>query len=169
MGSLRAKIDHAFRDRPNRTDVAELATNSFGESLMRHTMAELPTLFESPAATEQETLRRQLTGNRFKGLMHEFYSVFTRRYLSYYLSRELSNHVGGTDARFANIDEHSEFNKAFDTFVRQAVRIADEYTPAWFGKTSWEEGISRDSVTRYSQTAFKKIRSEFSRRYGNGK
>lgn len=169
VGSLRARIDHAFRDLPDRTDIAELATNSFGESLMRQTMSELPGLFSSSAATEQETLRRQLTGNHFKGLMHEFYSVFTRRYLSYYLSRELSLHVGDPKTRFANIDKHSEFNKAFDTYIRQSVRISDEFTPGWFGKTSWEKGLSHQSVKRYAHIAFNKIRSEFSRGYGNGR
>ncbi len=169
VGSLRARINHAFRDLPARTDIAELATNSFGEALIRQAPSALPGLFSSPVATEQETLRRQLTGNYFKGLMHEFYSVFTRRYLSYYLSRELSSHVGAPKTLFANIDKHSEFNKAFDTYIRQTVRISDEFTPGWFCKTSWEKGLSHQSVKRYAHIAFKKIYSEFSRGNGNDK
>jgi len=163
VGSLRQRIDMSFRLLSNRTDLPEIAANAFGESLLGQTTAQLPSLFGTPPQTSQETVRQQLTGARFKGLMHEFYSVFTRRYLSYYLSRELSRHSGGPEARFGSIDSHTAFNLAFDTYVRQSVRIADEFTPGWFGKTSYQDGISHQSVSRYAHVAFKKISSEFRR------
>ena len=168
LASLRSRIDNSFRRFSNRTDLQEISVNSFGESLMRQTAAELPSLLAAPPRTAQEVVRRQLTGSRFKGLMHEFYSVFTRRYLAYYLSRELARHVGGPGSRFRSIDEHTAFNRAFDTWVRQSVRIADEFTPGWFAKTSYQEGITRQNVSRYAHVAFKKISGELQRGNGHG-
>jgi hypothetical protein len=94
--------------------------------------------------------------------MHEFYSAFTRRYLTYYLSRELPRHVG-PGLPFQNTSEHEEFGRAFDLHVRQSVRIADEFTPGWFSKAQWEGNLTHESVSRYAFVAFKKIASEFRR------
>jgi len=92
--------------------------------------------------------------------MHEFYAVFTRRYLTYYLSRELSNHVG-PNKLLRNIDEHESFNHALDVYIRQTVRITKEFSPDWLGKAIYERRLSHESVTRYAHVAFGKIIGEF--------
>jgi len=165
VGSLRQRIDERLQHVRAGSDIGELALNSFSEALLRQAASELPSMFKVSPETSREVLRNQLSGSRFKGLMHEFYSVFTCRYLSYYLSRELPKHVGAAGARFANIQHHQDFDRAFDLYVRQTVRIADEFTPGWFGKAQYEGTLSHESVTRYARVAFKKIRSEFARGY----
>ena len=100
--------------------------------------------------------------------MHDFYAVFTRRYVSYYLSRELSNHVG-SGKKFRDLKEHSDFYKALDHHIRQTVRISDDFTPGWFGKARFEKRVSHDDVKKYAFVAFKKIRSEFKRGMVSGK
>jgi hypothetical protein len=157
---LKDKIDSDLSTRGIESDVSEIAQNSFTETLFKYVTADAPSLFEATAETLQQSLRRQLTGNRFKLLMHEYFSAFTRRYLTYYLSREVPNHVG-PEARFQNIDEHEEFSRAFDLYVRQAVRIADEFTPGWFGKAEYEGRLTYESISRYAHVAFKKIVEEF--------
>jgi hypothetical protein len=92
--------------------------------------------------------------------MHEFYSNFTSRYLSYYLSRELPHHVGA-GKRFANLDEHAQFAQSFDLYCRQTVRIADEFTSGWVGKAIYEGRADQGAVGRYAHIAFKKLASEF--------
>jgi hypothetical protein len=94
--------------------------------------------------------------------MHEFYSGFVNKYLSYYLSRELPLHVGAGE-RFQNISEHKDFNSAFELYIRQSVRITKEFTPGWLGKAIYEKDLSHDSVSRYAHVAFKKIINEFKR------
>jgi len=160
ISGLKEKIDQDLNRNRVKSDISEIAQNSFTETLFKSVSTETASLFETTAKTLQNSLRRQLTGGRFKLLMHEFLSLFTRRYLNYYLSRELSNHVG-PGSRFQNIDEHKEFNRAFDLYVRQAVRIADEFTPGWFGKAQYEKRLTHASVSRYAHVAFKKIVKEF--------
>ncbi len=161
IGSLRESTDARLREAKSGSDMGELALNSFTEALHRQVSSDLPSLFDVSPETSRGVLRKQFSGSEFKGLMHEFYSTFTTRYLSYYLTRELPKHVGAVGTRFADIREHDQFSKAFETYVRQSVRIADEFTPGWFGKARYEGQLSEESVTRYAHYAFRKIKNEF--------
>ncbi|MCK4656907.1 MAG: hypothetical protein KAT85_07725 [candidate division Zixibacteria bacterium] len=161
--ALKDRIDEVTHLSSSKSYVGEITQNSFSESLYSFVSRELPTLFGNTPENEREVVRRQFTGNRFRNMMHEFYSNLTRRYLMYHLGRELPKHIGA-DRRFANLDGHSEFGKAFNVYVRQSVRITEEFTPGWFSKARWEDSISQDSVSRYAHFAFKKILMEFGKR-----
>ncbi len=163
--TFKEKVDTDLNRFRCKSDVAEITQNAFTETLIGYVLTDSPSLFAETASSVQRRLQNHLTGTRFKGMMHEFFSAVTSRYLSYYLSRELSNHVSPTE-RFSNTTAHQEFNKAFDLYVRQAVRIADEFTPGWFGKARYEQRINYESVSRYSYVALKKIREEFTREDG---
>lgn len=141
-----------------RSDVGKIAQDAFLESLSKQVKGKTGTLFGE--SEDAKSLTDALRGKRFKSLMHEFYSGFTSRYLSYYLSRELPHHVGGGQ-RFANLDEHAEFTRQFDLYCRQTVRIADEFTPGWVGKAIYVGDTGADAVRRYAHAAFKKLASEF--------
>ncbi len=144
-----------------RSDVGKIAQDAFLESLSNHINSGSGSLFqEEPADPKQ--LTSAFRGKQLKSLMHEFYSGFTSRYLSYYLSRELPNHVG-PGQRLANMASHSEFNKAFDLLCRQTVRISDEFSPGWMGKAIFEKRTGPEEVKKYAHIAFKKIASEFER------
>jgi hypothetical protein len=146
-----------------RSDVGKIALDTFIESLTKLVRGKSGSLFG--AADDAKSLSAAFRGNEFKSLMHEFYSGFTSRYLSYYLSRELPHHVGG-GKRFANLDEHTEFTRQFDLHCRQTVRIADEFTPGWVGKAIYEDDTGPDAIRRYAFVAFKKLASEFQRSGG---
>lgn len=163
VGSMKDRVDEVIHSAAAKSDVGEIAQNSFSESLYSFASSELPNLFGNTPENEREVVKRQFTGNRFRDLMHDFYSNLTRRYLMYHLSRELPKYIGA-GRRFANLDEHSEFGKAFNTYVRQSVTITEEFTPGWFSKARWEGSITHDSVSRYAYIAFKKILKEFSKR-----
>ena len=159
---LKEKIDFELSARKIKSDVSEIAQNSFTETLFKYLSAESKSLFDTSSNVIRKTIRNLSSGRQFRSLMHEFYSTFTRRYLTFYLSRELSGHVG-PGLRFRNIDEHIEFNKALNQYINQAIRIADDFTPGWFGKAQYEKELTHDSISRYAHVAFKKILKEFSR------
>jgi hypothetical protein len=159
---LKEKFDFELSIKGIKSDVSEIAQNSFTETIFKYLSAESKSLFDTSSETIKTSLRRLASGTQFRGLMHEFYSTFTRRYLTYHLSRELPHHVG-PNSRFQNIDEHIEFNKAFNQYINQAIRIADDFTPGWFGKAQYEKNLTHDSISRYAHVAFKKILKEFSR------
>jgi hypothetical protein len=159
---LKEKFDFDLNIKRIKSDVSEITQNSFSETLFKYLSAESKSLFDTSPAILKKSLKKLSSGTQFRSLMHEFYSTFTRRYLTYYLSRELSNHVGH-GLRFRNIDEHTEFKKAFNQYINQAIRIADDFTPGWFGKAQYEKNLTHDSISRYAHVAFKKILKEFSR------
>lgn len=159
---LKEKFDFELNSKRIKSDVSEIAQNSFTETLFKYLSGESKALFDTSSDILNKTLKKLSSGRQFRSLMHEFYSTFTRRYLNYYLSRELSDHVG-PGLRFRNIDEHTEFNRALNQYINQAIRIADDFTPGWFGKAQYEKNLTHDSISRYAHIAFKKILKEFSR------
>lgn len=154
------RVDALTFSLQSKTDLPEIAKHSFNQVLLQNTTPLLPSLFETGIEQVESALRTALKGRQLKETMHEFFATFTHKYLQYYLSREMSNHVGIGRA-LANTDDHTEFKRAFETYVRQTVRITDEFTPGWFGKARFEQRLSKQDVSRYAHVAFKKIRSEF--------
>lgn len=162
IGSFRERLDTDLSQQRVRSDVAEIAQNAFSETLVKYVMSDSPSLFAETADSVQNSLKKHLIGKSFKGLMHEFFSNVTSRYLSYYISREVSNFVG-PGSSLANIDAHRRFDQAFDLYVRQSIRIADEFTPGWYGKAKYEERLTNEAVSGYAHVAFEKIHKEFTR------
>ncbi len=142
-----------------RSDVGKIASDSLLESLSKQITGKTGSLFDE-GDQSIKSLTESFRGNGFKNLMHEFYATFTSRYLSYHLGRELANHVG-VGERFQDIDSHTEFSNAFSHYCRQTIRITDEFTPGWLGKSIYEGTLSKEAINRYVYVAFKKITSEF--------
>lgn len=147
------------------SDAAEIAKNSFHEALLQRTTVNQLGIFEASSTDIRDAVGRGLRGREFEALMHGFYASFVQKYLKYYLSRELPNHVGNS-RRLKNLDDHAQFNKEFDLHVNQTVRIAKEFTPGWFGKASFEGRIDVQSVRAYAHIAFKKIAKDFAKSEG---
>ena len=96
-------------------------------------------------------------------LARDFFARLTRRHLEYYLSRELSNHVGPS-SRFTSIADYSRFNAELDQHCREAARIVKEFAGGWFGKTNYEGGITPDKAAAFVSAALKKIGTELRKR-----
>src|SRR4051794_15007972 len=97
-------VDRLAVSAKNRTDFGELATLSAVETLSAVVGNEQIHLFDG-AQTEGEVkaaLGRLASATEFGVLGHDFFARLTRRHLDYYLSRELSNHVGAT-GRFRSV------------------------------------------------------------------
>jgi hypothetical protein len=104
------------------------------------------------------------SGSRFSGLAREFFSRLTQRCLDYYLSRELSNHIG-QGARFGDDRARSEFDNALDRHCREASRIVESFAGGWYGKNVYQgDGLTLDSIRRFAPVAFRKVRAELRKR-----
>jgi hypothetical protein len=67
------------------------------------------------------------------------------RSLNYYLSRELSNHIG-TGERFRDDPARSQFDNALDRHCREVSRIVESLASGWYGKNVYQ----RDGLTPYT-------------------
>lgn len=159
---LQNKIDNDLSQQRSRSDPGEIAQNAFIETMLSTSSVAQPAMFDMGRDAAINQISKTLKGKEFADFMHTFFAKFTSRYMKYYLSRELSNHVG-PGKYFDSIDRHKEFNKALGTYVSRVVRIADEFTPGWLGKAIYEQNLNRESISRYSYVAFNKIISEFKR------
>jgi hypothetical protein len=157
-------VDGHVRERGKRTDLGEMAQHAASETLASLAGRELPSLFGPTASDVQQALAKLGTSDRFSIVARDFFSRLTSRSLNYFLSRELSKHVG-PNKRFAAIGDHSDFNVALDLHCREASRIIKEFSGGWYGKTlQQEKQISRDDARKFAHVAFKKLRTELRKR-----
>jgi hypothetical protein len=157
-------VDGHVRERGKRTDLGEMAQRVASETLASLAGRELPSLFGPTASDVQQALAKLGTSDRFSIVARDFFSRLTARSLGYFLSRELSKHVG-PNKRFAAIGDHSDFNAALDLHCREASRIIKEFSGGWYGKTlQQEKQISWDDARKFAHVAFKKLRAELRKR-----
>ena len=162
VGAFSAGVDEHLRRNGGRTDLGELAQMAACEALMALGTPPNLSLFDSTTPTAQETLKSLSTRKEFSALAREFFAHLSTKYLTYFLSRELSNHVGG-EGRFANIEQHAAFNQGLERYCRQATRIVEEFSGGWFSKTHYEGGITPEKAAGFVHVALKKLRKELSR------
>lgn len=165
VGAFTDAVDAHMRRTGGRTDFGEMAQLAAAETLTAVLAERTRSLFGTTASDVQRDLGALATTKQFGRLARDFFGNLTRRYLTFFLSRELSNHVGG-QRRFASIAEHSAFDAAFDLHCRQASRIVEDFAGSWFSKTNWERGITPDTARGFAWVALKKLRAEL--RKGGG-
>jgi hypothetical protein len=157
-------VDDHVRERGKRSDLGEMAQRAASETLVSLAGRELPSLFGPTASDVQQALSKLATSDRFSIVARDFFSRLTSRSLGYFLSRELSKHVG-PDKRFATVNDHSDFNAALDLHCREASRIIKEFSGGWYGKTLYEKGnITPLEAKKFAHVAFKKLRAELRKR-----
>ena len=84
--------------------------------------------------------------------------------LDYYLSRELSKHIGAGE-RFRDDAARSQFDDALDRHCREASRIVEAFAGGWYGKNVYQgDGLTPDAIRRFAPVVFKKIRAELRKR-----
>ena len=159
VGAFTGAVDAHLHRTGGRTDLGEMAQMAASETLAALGAPVNASLFETTVADTQQTIRSFSTTKQFSTLAREFFTRLSRKYLTYFLSRELSNYVSG-DGRFSNIDRHVKFNQGLDLHCRQASRIIEEFSGGWFSKTNFEGGITQEKAARFVHVAFKKLREE---------
>jgi len=159
VGALSDAMDGHLRETRSRTDFGEMAQLAAVEALSALTGPKSANLWESDAAPVQQAVRELSTKEGFAGLTHEFFSRFMQRYLTYHLSRELSQHVG-PNQRFRDPSEHSEFLERLGVHTRQAALIVRDYAGGWYSKSKYETGISKISARKFAAYSLIKLRDE---------
>ena len=162
VGAFTGAVDTYLGHRGGRTDLAEMSQMAAAETLTALAAPQTTNLFGTTSADVQRAFRSFSTTKQFSTLAKEFFSRLSKKYLTYFLSRELSNYVSG-DGRFKSINEHAEFNEALDLHCRQAARIIEEFYGGWFSKTHFEEGITPDKAAGFVHVALKKLRAELAK------
>ncbi|MGH7962864.1 MAG: hypothetical protein ACRERD_13715 [Candidatus Binatia bacterium] len=162
VGAFTGAVDAHLRRSGRRTDLGEMAQMAASEALAALGTPQTTSLFETTAADVQQAFKSFSTTNQFSTLAREFFTRLSKKYLTYFLSRELSNYVSG-DGRFSNIDKHAEFNEALDLYCRQASRVIEEFSGGWFSKTNFEGGITPEKAAGFVHVALKKLRAELAK------
>jgi hypothetical protein len=163
VSALADAVDRQARLKAGRTDLGEIAQLAAAESLNAIAGRELPRLFGTPPESVRNVLAGLATVKQFSVLARDFFARLTRRHLDYYLSRELSKHVG-INSRFQTIREHKQFEEALDVHCRETSRIIKEFSGEWFSKQNYEGGIDHVKAGGFVHVAFDKIRKELRRR-----
>ena len=164
--AMMASIERAV-GRERRTDAGEMAQLSAVESLSAIAGREMGGLFgpsDAPAEA-REALGKLATVNSFGVLARDFFSRLTRRYLEYYLSREISQHVGVT-GRFKTVRDHRDFEDALDRHCHETAIVIRDFAGQWFSKANYEGGIDPAKAGRFAHHAFEKLRGELRARRG---
>jgi hypothetical protein len=161
--AMTASVDRSVQKAGERTDLGEMAQLSAVESLCAVASRELPDLFGETPHKTKAVLGGLGTAKQFSVLARDFFSRLARRQLSYFLSRELSQHVG-FNSRFQTIREHREFDAALDLHCRESSRILKEFSGEWFAKHTYEGGINQAAAGRFAHVAFCKLRDELRQR-----
>jgi hypothetical protein len=162
--AISVAVDRHAREHGGRTDLGEMAQMAAVESLAVLVGPSLPSLLEPSAAEVQREIGRFAGGDRFSVLAREFFARLTQRSLDYYLSRELSNHIG-VGERFPTDRARSQFDDALDRHCREASRIVEQFAGGWYGKNIYQrDGLTPEAVRRFVPVAFKKIRAELRKR-----
>ena len=168
VAGLLAGLDQAIERQSFRSgrasDAGLLAKAALLETLSVHLRDRLPTLFEPTSQEIRVALGEFASGDRFATLARDFFARLTYRSLDYYLSRELANHIG-KNRRFASDAQRVAFQQSLAQHSFEASRIVQEFAGGWFGKTVWQrQALDQDAINRFTDYAFKKMRSELGRR-----
>ncbi len=163
VGALTEAIDRQTESAGGRTDLGEMAQLAAADSLATVVGSNLPSLFGPSADDVQLELGKFAARDRFAVLARDFFARLTERYLDYYLSRELSNHIGST-RRFISSDAHADFNDALSQYCREASRIVEAFAGGWYSKTNFEGGITPEKAGAFVFVALRKVRQELRKR-----
>jgi hypothetical protein len=151
------------RLKSSRTDLGEMAGLAAVETVASIVGACVPSLFEATPEDVRAALRSLSTERQFGMLARAFFARFAERYLTYYLSRELSVHVGRGE-RFETLDDHSAFSAALRLHCYQAARIVEDFAGQWYSKARWARDVSLERARRFAARALEKLGAELARR-----
>jgi hypothetical protein len=156
-------VDRHVDSRKIRTGPGELAQIAAAETLSGFLRDRASTLFGSTPDDVRSELGKLATEVQFGGLAREFFSRFTARFLTYYVSKELPRHVGA-DGRFQNLEAQREFASALDLHCRQASKIVESFSGGWYSKARYDRELTEERTSRFLGYALKKVRGELRRR-----
>lgn len=158
LGAFADAIDTRIRQGDGRTDFGEMAQMAAAETLTAALGERSKSLFGATPENVRRTLAALATREAFGSFARDYFACLTRRFLGFYLSRELPNHVGG-NRRFTSITAHTEFNAALEHHCRQAAGDIEEFAGNWFAEMRWRRGVSPKDAGAFAWIALERLRS----------
>ena len=142
-----------FTESGGRTDLGEMAQMGAAETLTAVLGQRTASLFGETAEDVQRELARLGTPANFSVLARGFFARLTERYLTYFLSRELSNTLGSVDA-------NRQFREALALHCKQASKIVEQFAEEWFSKANYQGGITPRKAAGFIGHAVTKLSAE---------
>lgn len=154
IGAVSDSVDEHIRQVGGRTDLGEMAQMGLAESLTASLGDRTASLFGSTPEDVRRELGNLATSANFSKVAREFFAKLTERYLTYFLSRTLSQQFGSTNA-------NREFREALSLHCKQASKIVEKFAGGWYSKTNYQGGITPRKAAGFVHVALKKLRAEF--------
>ncbi len=155
-------VERTISTSTSATDLSEMARLAFADALAGWASSSSLDLFGTPTEEARQSLKRLATNKAFSAISREFFTRFLVRHLLYFLSRELSNHVG-PNRPFQSIEQHGVFNAALELHCHEATRIVSDFAGGWYTKAQFEGEITRRKVRGFLHVALDKITKELLR------
>jgi hypothetical protein len=153
VGGLSDAVDaHVYRV-GGRTDLGEMAQMGAAETLSSVLGQSTASLFETTPEDVHRELARIGTPVKFSVVARDFFARLTERYLTYFLSRELSN-------KLETVDANRQFRDALSLHCKQASKIVEEFAAEWFSKANYQGGITPRKAAGFIGHAMTKLGAE---------
>ncbi len=153
VGGFSDAVDaHVYRV-GGRTDLGEMAQMGAAETLTSVLGQRTTSLFETTPEDIHRELARLGTPVNFSVVARDFFARLTERYLTYFLSRELSN-------KLETVDANRQFREALSLHCKQASKIVEQFAAEWFSKANYQGGITPRKAAGFISHAMTKLGSE---------
>jgi hypothetical protein len=162
VGAFADSVDAHVRRSGGRTDLGEMAQMGAAETLTSTLRRQTPALFGTSPQDVQRELAKLSTPKNFSLLAREFFSRLSERYLSYYLSKQLSN-------QYVSVQESAQFREALSVHCRQASKIVEQFAGDWYSKANYEGGITPRKAANFVYVALRKLRAELNKGAESGR
>ncbi len=163
VGAFSEAIDKRLPNNRDRTDLGEMGQMAAAETISKIIGSRLPSLLGSPPGEVQRTFSGLATNEQFSQFTGDFLGRLIHKYIDYFLSRALPQHIG-EGKRFATLAEQSEFSNSLRDHCREASRAVEGISAEWLSRENWEKsGISQEQAGRFIHMAVRKISDELKR------
>jgi len=162
LGFISKISSHAvseIKDLGETTIFTEIAQLSMREVLTKIIGEHSRTLFGTTPEDIRLACANLATKKQFGLLSRQFFSNFLNRTLQFFISKEISNHVG-VGKRFEDVEAVEDFDAALDIFCYQSSKIVEDFAGGWYSKRNWEGDISYDDARKFVHVAIEKLKSE---------
>ena len=161
VGGVSDAVDAHIYRAGGRTDLGEMAQMGAAESLTSVLGQRTASLFGTTAEDVRRELARLGTPANFSGVARDFFARLTERYLTYFLSRELSHKLGTVRA-------NRQFREALSRHCKEASKIVETFAAEWFSKANYQGGITPRKAAGFVSHAMTKLAAELQKGAGVG-
>jgi hypothetical protein len=161
VGGFSDAVDAHIHLKGGRTDLGEMAQMGAAETLTSVLGQRTASLFGSTAEDVRRELARLGTPVNFSVVARDFFARLTERYLTYFLSRELSNEL-------ENVGSNRQFREALSLHCKQASKIVEQFAADWFSKANYQGGITPRKAAGFIGHAVTKLSAELQKGAGVG-